>query len=328
MNSLELEIDLREKIKNQYIVLESEILKNNNIPEEEIKPIQEEIIVIYKNLESDVINAVYKDKIFQKNLNTEKKQDAIRAIYLSQVLKANQNSSQNSEVVNVLSSSQNSLDSLHSIVIQRIAKEEDNIIELKSSKKTAMEFLMKKTQLAKASSQQTNNSKRAVSTPLSPFTKVVVNVQNILRQPEISAHNFKANFTADNKLIEDRRGFMPCPLSQGRRSVRYEEKVNGRNHDGVIFTSKTTNVGNISQGTVVKIGSSSGNNKYVIVKHDGDYLSVYAYLKQTYVSENQYIKSGQILGEANLYKNDSYAMHFQIWKGSQSLNPSRWIKNN
>ena len=68
MNSLELEIDLREKIKNQYIVLESEILKNNNIPEEEIKPIQEEIIVIYKNLEADVINAVYKDKIFQKNL--------------------------------------------------------------------------------------------------------------------------------------------------------------------------------------------------------------------------------------------------------------------
>jgi septal ring factor EnvC (AmiA/AmiB activator) len=319
---------LREKIKNQYIALEGEILKNNNIPEEEIKPVEREITVNYNNLETDVINAVLKDKIFEKTLNKNKKQDAIRAIYLSQVLRANQKSSENYEAVNVLNTPQNTLDSLHSFVIQRITNEEDNIIELKSSMKTAMEFLMQKTQVVKASTQQTNNSTQAVNTPLSPFTKVVVNIQNILKQPEIRDHIFKANFAVDNKLIEDRKGFIPCPLPQGTRTVRYEEKVNGRKHDGVVFTSKKNNVENISQGTVVKVGASSGKNKYVIVKHDGDYMSVYAYLKQTYVSENQHINSGQVLGEANLYKNDSYAIHFQMWKGSQSLNPSRWIKNN
>jgi len=332
VNNLELEIDLREKIKNQYIVLEGELLKLNSKEEQPIEPILEAKTTNYNNLQADVSNAVLKDKIFQKNLNQEKKEYVIRAMYLDQVLKNKEsiNTSVTAQTTNTISdngSFQKSVDSLYNITIKQITDQEDKISELKSSMKTAVTFLMNKTTVNKQTTQtksviQTNSSKP------NPLHQTTANVQNILRQPQVLNHNFKANFAIDNKLMEDRKGFMACPLLQGQRTIRYEENVNGGKHNGVVFTSKKSDVINISQGTVVKVGTTSQNKKYVIIKHDGDYMSVFANLKETYVVENQYAKFDQIIGKANAVNNNDFAIHFQIWQGSQSLNPSRWIKNN
>lgn len=335
VNSLSQEIDLREKIKNQYIKLESELLlynteeKKNDILEP-IKTIQR---VSYSNLKSDVYNAVLNDKIFQEKLKQEKKDHIIRAMYLNQVLKSNNESivtiaepaaDQNSKETSI----QNSVDSLHAVAITKITTQEDKINTLNTSMKEAMDYLLDNTKVVQKSSTQNYKTPPTNKPVVNPLNRTVVNIQNVLRQPQVSGYNFRVNYAVDNKLMEDRKGFMSCPLSQGIRSIRYEEKINGRKHDGVVFTSKSSTVSNISQGTVVKVGQSTAGKKYVVVKHDGDYMSVYANLKEVYVSENEYIKFKGNLGQANSYNGNTFAIHFQIWKGSQSLNPSRWIKNN
>jgi len=329
VNNLELEIDLRERLKNQYIILETQVLNNNiNSTAEAADHFANKQSIPnnnFEHLKKDLANAVLKDKIFSKNLQRDKKNDVIRAIYLKQILNSKQTLSTPKMVLNNKEETQLKLDSLHAISIKRIADQNDTIGIRKKAMKKTVNILMRNTPIAKPTS-KTNAS--TANKNSNSYSNIIINVQNSLRLDQIRNYNFKPDYASDNKLIEDRKGFIPSPLSQGKKAIRYEEKINDRTHDGIVFSSNTSLVKNISQGTVLKVSTYGNNNTYVIVRHDGEYMSVYTNLKKTYVKENQYIKFGESLGEAHLYKNDSYAIHFQLWKGSQSLNPSRWIKNN
>ena len=329
VNNLEVRIDLIKKIQNQYIETENFLLAQ--ISPETSKPKETNLKVQipktnYSSLRKVMANAILKDELISKDGNYTVENKSLRELYLKQIY---QTDSDNSISVStpVVSEKQSNLDSLHAVVIKEIGSYEDQLISAKNEMSSAANYLKRTQAQEKSSNSKTVRVTVGNSNHNNKYSSIVANVQGILRLPEIKDYPYRPDFALDNKLIEDRKGFIPLPLSQGKRALRYEEKVNGRKHDGVVLSSSKSLVQNISQGIVLKVGTLD-NKKYIVVKHDGEFMSVYANLARSHVVENQKISFNQSLGEAYKSKDNTYALHFQIWKGSQSLNPSRWLKNN
>ncbi|MDD5571881.1 MAG: M23 family metallopeptidase, partial [Bacteroidales bacterium] len=81
----------------------------------------------------------------------------------------------------------------------------------------------------------------------------------------------------------------------------------------------------IFNGKVTGIVSIPGSNKAVIIRH-GNYLTVYSNLAEVYVKMGENIKTKQSIGKVYTDPDDSKTeLHFEIWNGKKTLDPSSWI---
>ncbi|SFI22109.1 murein hydrolase activator EnvC family protein [Halpernia frigidisoli] len=67
-----------------------------------------------------------------------------------------------------------------------------------------------------------------------------------------------------------------------------------------------------------------GNLKTVIVKH-GDYFTVYSNLSNVNVSSNQQVAAGTAIGQVGTDFDGTNTLDFQIWNGSNPVDPLGWI---
>ncbi|MCM2271781.1 MAG: peptidoglycan DD-metalloendopeptidase family protein [candidate division Zixibacteria bacterium] len=82
------------------------------------------------------------------------------------------------------------------------------------------------------------------------------------------------------------------------------------------------NVTSVAAGQVAYTGSLRGYGNFVIINHDNQHFTTYAGLSSIYVTTDQLLKAGDIVGAAN---NDGI-VKFELRKGRQSLNPAEWIR--
>ena len=80
----------------------------------------------------------------------------------------------------------------------------------------------------------------------------------------------------------------------------------------------------IAPGTVSRVIASGDGLKTVIVKH-GDYFTIYANLATTMVSANQQVSAGTSIGSVGEDFDGSYTLDFQIWNGSNPVDPLGWV---
>lgn len=80
----------------------------------------------------------------------------------------------------------------------------------------------------------------------------------------------------------------------------------------------------IAPGTVSRIVASGDGSKTVIVKH-GEYFTIYANLASTSVSANQQVSAGTPVGSVGEDFDGSYTLDFQIWNGSNPVDPMGWV---
>ena len=79
-------------------------------------------------------------------------------------------------------------------------------------------------------------------------------------------------------------------------------------------------------GEISRIISIPGYNNAIIIRH-GDYLTVYANLKDIFVKQGQKITTGTLLGKIYKESNESDGvLHFEIWQENQKLDPVKWLK--
>ena len=96
-------------------------------------------------------------------------------------------------------------------------------------------------------------------------------------------------------------------------------------HNGIkIAVSKGTVAKCIAPGTVSRVVASADGSKTVIVKH-GDYFTIYANLGSTMVSANQQVSAGTSIGVVGSDFDGSYTLDFQIWNGSNPVDPIGWV---
>ncbi|MBN2038089.1 MAG: peptidoglycan DD-metalloendopeptidase family protein [Chitinispirillaceae bacterium] len=77
----------------------------------------------------------------------------------------------------------------------------------------------------------------------------------------------------------------------------------------------------VASGTVIYTGSMRGLGRIVIVDHGHGYLTIYARLESLSVASNSTITEGTIVGRCGA----DGLMHFEIRKGTGSLNPQKWL---
>ncbi len=79
-------------------------------------------------------------------------------------------------------------------------------------------------------------------------------------------------------------------------------------------------------GQVVYRGNGlKGYGNLVIVKHNNDYLSAYAYNSKIHVKENEIVKAGQIIADTGRNDGGKEMLHFEIRHQGKPVNPLKYL---
>lgn len=66
--------------------------------------------------------------------------------------------------------------------------------------------------------------------------------------------------------------------------------------------------------------------QYMVVVDHGGFFTAYAHLEQPLVRFQQALKAGERIGQVSRNADGAYELQFQIWQGSQKLDPEQWLR--
>ncbi len=193
-------------------------------------------------------------------------------------------------------------------------KEEDLRTEIEEKKETAEELdkaikkiIRKEIEAAKKRKKEEDDKSALDRTPgASELSADFANNQNKLPWP------------VEEGLIASTFGEHYHPVLKGIKT-----KNNGIN----IKTTENSQIFSVFEGTVLNVVYNPGFQRAVIVRH-GEYFTVYSNLKEMYVEKGDQIETGDPLGIVYTDPNDGKTeLHFEVWKGTEKLNPELWLTN-
>jgi septal ring factor EnvC (AmiA/AmiB activator) len=147
--------------------------------------------------------------------------------------------------------------------------------------------------------------------------------QKLVLTPESQklSNNFASNrgklpWPVAKGVISERFGVHPHPLMKGVEI----------NNNGVDITTSNGSLARaVFDGEVKGVVNMPGAGQFVLVRH-GEFLTVYANLKDVYVKVGDKVTTKQHLGSILLDEEDSKTvMHFEVWKGQSKLDPENWL---
>ena len=98
-------------------------------------------------------------------------------------------------------------------------------------------------------------------------------------------------------------------------------------HKGLDLKAYYTRVRSAKAGRVTYAGWLGGYGKVVVLRHAGDYRSLYAHLSRIYVRKGMRVAQGTTLGKSG---NTGYSfgphLHFEVSKNGKNINPRRFFK--
>ncbi len=131
------------------------------------------------------------------------------------------------------------------------------------------------------------------------------------------------NFTAS-------KGKLPWPVDKGYVVAKFGQQphpflnqVTVKNNGITISTTQGSRARAVFNGVVSKIIILPGIGKVVMVRH-GEYITVYTNLKETFVSNGDKVKTKEEIGVIVTDKGNT-EFEFQLWKGTELINPVYWI---
>lgn len=110
----------------------------------------------------------------------------------------------------------------------------------------------------------------------------------------------------------------------GRQPHPVFKNIVEENNGIKISVQKGTVAKCVAPGTVSRVVASGDGTKMVFVKH-GDYFTIYANLANTMVSANQQVSAGTPIGAVGADFDGTYTLDFQIWNGTNPVDPLGWI---
>lgn len=213
-------------------------------------------------------------------------------------------------------------------------KEKDNFLKDQELEQKALFALKADEQKLKNELQKQERKKREVA---SAIKKAIEK-----EMAKIASASSKSGFTitpesaALSKSFTSNKGRLPWPVAKGEVTGKYgkhEHSVSKgiivENKGIDIATVKNAEVRTVFGGKVSSIVIIPGAGKAVIISH-GSYRTVYANLKEVYVTKGDQIATKDKLGVLlPAEKGNVSVAHFEIWKisssGMATENPSLWI---
>lgn len=140
-----------------------------------------------------------------------------------------------------------------------------------------------------------------------------------------------ANEEEISSLFEGSKNNLNWPVSTGFVSSKFGKHphpvIKGIMEDNTgidIQTSQNASVRAVFEGKVVRMAIIPGMNNVVIVQH-GDYYTVYARLKDVNVKRGKQVRADEVIGTVYSDKDGVSEVHFEVYKGSQKLDPEAWL---
>ncbi len=114
---------------------------------------------------------------------------------------------------------------------------------------------------------------------------------------------------------------------RGRVSSGFGSR-HGRPHEGVdIPARRGTPIRAAEAGRVIHAGGDLGDyGRVVIVKHAGQYQTIYAHNRRNLVRSGDFVEKGQVIAEVGTSGNaDGPHLHFEIRRDRRPLDPARYL---
>lgn len=81
-----------------------------------------------------------------------------------------------------------------------------------------------------------------------------------------------------------------------------------------------------ADGTVIAAGDSASYGKYLMIRHDGDYITLYAHCSRLTAREGSAVRGGESVAEVgSTGKATGPHLHFEIRRGNSLLNPEYYL---
>jgi len=155
-------------------------------------------------------------------------------------------------------------------------------------------------------------------------------------KPELMASN-SMSATAEEVALTGsfagNKGRLPSPLDKGALIFSFGEhphaefqNIKIKNNGIDLLSTPGAKAKAVFDGEVSSVMFIANLNYIVIVRH-GDYLTVYSNLQDVTVKKGDKVKTRQVLGTVFTEQGESKSrLHFELWQGTNVLNPANWVK--
>lgn len=159
-------------------------------------------------------------------------------------------------------------------------------------------------------------------------------IEDIIREEIERAARAKSGDAATlSNSFEENRSKFTWPVSSGFVSQKFGRQNHAvlkgivlQNNGVNIQTKENEKVKSIFEGEVRRVAFIQGLGSTVIIKH-GEYLTVYAGLKEVFVRTGQKVTTNQEIGKIFSNTEGVSELRFQIFKNTTALDPQVWLKN-
>ncbi len=115
---------------------------------------------------------------------------------------------------------------------------------------------------------------------------------------------------------------------KGRIIARFGREPNGAQNDGInLAVPEGTPIKAADDGVVAYAGNElKGYGNLVLIRHSDHYVTAYANASKLLVHRGEHVRRGQVIARAGQTGNvTSPQLHFEIRKGSQPVDPSKYL---
>jgi len=203
--------------------------------------------------------------------------------------------------------------------------EQENIVQKLQGKEQELKDKLKKKEAAKRKLQKA--IQRIIEEEIRKAREAAKKSGNTSKGFPMTPEALKlSNSFASNK------GKLPWPVKQGVITAQFGKHPHPVlagiviNNNGIdISTTKGATARSVFNGVVSSVAIIPGEGKVVMIRH-GEYLTVYSYMSEVFVSKGDKISIKQDLGVlVNETGKAKTQVHIEIWKGMTKLNPKYWI---
>jgi septal ring factor EnvC (AmiA/AmiB activator) len=171
--------------------------------------------------------------------------------------------------------------------------------------------------IQRAIEKELEKAQKAAATQNKPKPqKIVLTPESQLLSNSFASNKAKLPWPVAKGIISEHFGTHPHPLMPNIEI----------NNNGVDITTNTGALARaVFDGEVTAVGNMPGAGEFVLIRH-GEYLTIYANLKDVYVKTGDKVTTKQNLGSI-LYNDEENktVLQFQIWKGQIKVDPENWI---
>lgn len=135
-----------------------------------------------------------------------------------------------------------------------------------------------------------------------------------------------------SESFEINQGKLPWPIDAGRIMIHFGKQQHivvakvEEEYDGIVLaTTRNGRVKAVFNGDIAAVAVVPGAGYVVMIRH-GQYFTNYVRLSSVSVKKGDKVKTGQTIGVSSFNDDDNAGeVELQIWKGTNKLDPERWL---